>query len=218
MTNQQILEETTNSPFINLWCTHRKKTKLLPQIKICTHVLPPLVSPWRLSWLWLICAVRGKFLCLVLTGRLPTAHLEALVPPPHRCMLGLKNLLHPREKSPKCRVPPPRVFSATILLHNQLFLRFALCLGLSQAALLILNCNSNEAVQAYRVSASVYSTVVLAKVLLTRRRNLYQSSPRSKQEDFKQLQTRKPSPNSSQTSQVFLTFLWHHLASVCRPT
>lgn len=102
---------------------------------------------------------------------------------------------------------PESLFSATILLCNQLFLGFALYLGSSQAALLILNCNSNEAAQAYRVSASVYSTVVLAEALLTPCLNLYQNGPRSKQDGFKQLRTRKPSENSSQTCQVFLTSL-----------
>lgn len=45
------------------------------------------------------------------------------------------------------------VSAATLLLCHQLFLGFPLCLEQSQAALWILNCNSNEAAQAYHVSA-----------------------------------------------------------------
>lgn len=113
---------------------------------------------------------------------------------------------------------PESLLSATILLCNQLFLGFALCLGSSQAALLILNCNSNEAAQADRVSASVYSTVVLAKVLLTPRLNLYQNGPRSKRDVFKQLRTRKPSrklrPDVSGVSYIALTSLGIRLSPI----
>lgn len=76
---------------------------------------------------------------------------------------------------------------------------------------MILNCNSNEAAQADRVSASVYSTVVLAKALLTPRLNLYQNGPRSKRGVFKQLRPRKPSrklgPDLSGVSYIALTSL-----------
>lgn len=76
---------------------------------------------------------------------------------------------------------------------------------------MILNCNSNEAAEADRVSASVYSTVVLAKALLTPRLNLYQNGLRSKRDVFKQLRTRKPSrklwPDMSGVSYISLTSL-----------
>lgn len=130
----------------------------------------------------------------------------------HRRTLGLQpSSVLERNHPDAAPHHPESLLSATILLCNQLFLGFALCLGSSQAALLILNCNSNEAAQADRVSPSVYSTVVLAKALLTPRLNLYQNGPRSKRGVFKQLRTRKPSqklrPDVSGVSYIALTSL-----------
>lgn len=150
----------------------------------------------------------------------PVAHCTSGSSSPttsRRRTLGLKPSSVPERNHPNAASHRPEsLFPATVLLCNQLFLGFALCLGSSQAALLILNCNSNEAAQADRVSASVYSTVVLAKAMLTPRLNLYQNGPRSKRDLFKQLRMRKPSRklrrDASSVSYIALTSLGIHLS------
>ena len=151
-----------------------KKVLILPQINTETHTYSLLILLQSFPWLWLISAVRGKFLCLGPDRQVAHSTSGSSSPTISRHTLALKGTAANAQITPKLSPTThlPHICYLCFLFCNQLFLEFKLSLyvDLSFSSFSIICTSSKETVRVYCVMMSlfIYYYIYLFTILLFR--------------------------------------------------